>query len=216
MSDEFRFAPPRVDFDPGLMNQLAPGEFGIPAAGEMPFGDAARRSPFNGYTRILTPEGGILIFYRDQALGLIWTALRVFTWLVAVGTSGWFVFVYGDLQSTSGFATFALLSILITLIVRRRIKVSHTVEIRPDAMIVDGKDVFYAEDIGDNWPELEMKDNDPDQMTICGICGTRFIEFVTANRLDRNDRTPEVLEADLKAAMEQLWGRREVTFPAAP
>jgi hypothetical protein len=45
--------------------------------------------------------------------------------------------------------------------------------------------------------------------------GTRFIEYMTANRLDKNDRTPKVLAADLEAAMEQLWGRREVTFATA-
>jgi hypothetical protein len=54
---------------------------------------------------------------------------------------------------------------------------SHSVEIRPDAMIVDGEDVFYAEDIGDNWPALQMKDDDPNRMVICGISGTRFIEY---------------------------------------
>ncbi len=42
-----------------------------------------------------------------------------------------------------------------------------------------------------------------------------FIEYMTANRMDENDRTPEVLAADLQQAMEQLWGRREVTFPEA-
>jgi hypothetical protein len=37
---------------------------------------------------------------------------------------------------------------------------------------------------------------------------------MTANRLDKNDRTPERLAADLAAAIEQLWGCHEVTFPA--
>ena len=50
-------------------------------------------------------------------------------------------------------------------------------------------------------------------MVISGICGTRYIELMTANRLDECDKTPEVLAADLKAAMDQMWGRREVTFP---
>jgi hypothetical protein len=100
-------------------------------------------------------------------------------------------------------------------IVRRPVEVAHSVEIRSDAMIVDGTDVFYAEDIGDNWPELQMKDDDPDRMVICGICGTRLIEYMTANRRDENDRTPEILAADLEAAIEQLWGRREVTFATA-
>ena len=57
-----------------------------------------------------------------------------------------------------------------------------------------------------------MKDDDPDRMVIAGICGTRFIDYITANRRDQNDRTAEVLATDLRAAMEQLWGRREVTF----
>jgi hypothetical protein len=35
---------------------------------------------------------------------------------------------------------------------------------------------------------------------------------MSAKRLDNNDRTPEILAADLQAAIEQLWGRREVTF----
>jgi len=61
-----------------------------------------------------------------------------------------------------------------------------------------------------------MQDDDPDRMVICGIYGTRHIEFMTANRRDKSDRTPEVLAADLQAAMEQLWGRREITFATAP
>jgi hypothetical protein len=85
------------------------------------------------------------------------------------------------------------------LLARPKIVVSHSVEIRPDAMIVDGTDVFYAEDVGENWPKLQMMDDDPDRMVIGGICGTRFIEYMTANRLDKNDRTPERLAADLEA-----------------
>jgi hypothetical protein len=39
-------------------------------------------------------------------------------------------------------------------------------------MIVDGENVFRAQDIGDNWPALQMKDDDPDRMVIC-VCGKR-------------------------------------------
>jgi hypothetical protein len=122
------------------------------------------------------------------------------------------IFFISALSITQGLFAFALLMLIAWLIVRQTVEASHSIEIRPDAMIVDGKDVFYAEDIGDNWPQLQAKDDDPDCMVICGICGTRFTEYMTANRLDENDRTPEVLAADLRAAMEQLWGRREVTF----
>jgi hypothetical protein len=125
------------------------------------------------------------------------------------------IFCESSLSVLQCLLAFTLLMFVNGLIVRLRIEVSHSVEIRADAMIVDGEDVFYAQDIGDNWPELQMKDDDPDRMVICGICGTRFIEYMTANRLDKNDRTPEMLAADLQAAIEQLWGRREVTFATA-
>jgi hypothetical protein len=213
MSDDLRFVPPRVDFDPHLEDELARELVGIPATADEPSPIHGRRSPFKDYTRVLTPEGGVLIFYMDQDRSLFLAMLRVFTWTVATGLGGWAIFFESPLNVVQCLLTFALLIFINVRIVRRPIEVSHSVEIRSDAMIVDGKDVFYAEDIGDNWPELEMKDDDPDRMVICGICGTRFIEYMTANRLDENDRTPELLAADLEAATEQLWGRREVTFP---
>jgi hypothetical protein len=199
MSD-LSFGPPAVGFDPQPIDEV------------MPIGDK-RRSPFEGYARMLTAEGGILIYYRDQIRSPVMAALRVFTWTVATGVSAWLV-SGNSLSSLQSLLIFAPLTALITLIVRRRFAVSHSVEIRPDAMILDGEDVFLATDFGDNWPELQMKYGDPDQLAMFGICGNRLIELMTANRYDKYDRTPEILDADLKAAMEQLWGRREVTFPA--
>jgi hypothetical protein len=207
-----RFVPPRVDFDPRLANELARWERTPPTVADEVYPIAGRRSPFKGYVRMLTPEGGILIFYKDQDCGLFLTILRVFAWIVATGTGAWLIFSVSSLSTLPSLLTLALLMFINLLIVCQTVEVSHSVEIRPDAMIVDGEDVFYAQDIGDNWPELQKKDGDPERMVISGICGVRFIEYMTANRLDENDRTPEVLAADLKAAMEQLWGRREVTF----
>jgi hypothetical protein len=215
MSEQLRFVPPRVDFDPRLANELARWERTPATVADEVYPIAGRRSPFNGYVRMLTPEGGILILYQDQDRGLFLTILRVFAWITATGTGGWLIFFVSSLSTLPSLLTFALLMFINLLIVCQTVEVSHSVEIRPDAMIVDGEDVFYAQDIGDTWPELQMKDDDPDRMVISGICGVRFIEYMTVNRLDENDRTPEVLAADLKAAMEQLWGRREVTFPAA-
>jgi hypothetical protein len=217
MSEQLRFVPPRVEFDPTLADELAryPAPATSPAANVEAYAISERRSPFKNYVRMLTPEGGILILYKDQDHSLFLMILRVFAWLMATGVGGWLIFYVSALSALPSLLAFALLMLAAWLIVRQTVEASHSVEIRPDAMIVDSTDVFYAEDIGDNWPELQMKDDDPDRMVICGICGTRFIEYMTANRLDENDRTPEVLAADLKAAMEQLWGRREVTFPAA-
>ena len=210
MSDDLRFLPPRVDFDPHLEDELAHGLVAIP---DDPHPIHGRRSPFRGYSRVLTPEGGVLIFYMDQDRGLFLATLRVFTWTVATGLGGWLIFFESDLNVLLYLLAFALLMFVNIRIVRQPVEVSHSVEIRSDAMIVDGTDVFYAEDIGDNWPELEMKDDDPDRMVISGVYGTRKIEYTTANRLDPCDATPEILAADLEAAIEQLWGRREVTFP---
>jgi hypothetical protein len=212
MSDDPRFIPSRVDFDPHPGDELV----GIPATAHDPHTVHQRRSPFKDYTRVLTPEGGVLIFYMDQDRSFFLAMLRVFTWTVATGLGGWVIFFESALNAVQCLLAFALLMFINVRIVRRPVEVSHSVEIRSDAMIVDGTDVFYAKDIGDNWPELQMKDDDdPDRMVICGMCGTRFIEYMTANRLDENDRTPEILAADLEAAIEQLWGRREVTFPTA-
>jgi hypothetical protein len=215
MNEKPGFISPHIDFDPRLAHRLAGELVVVPATGDGPSPLAVRRSPLNGYIRMLTPEGGILILYRDQDRNLFLVILRIFAWVSATGMVGWLLFKVSPLSTPRCLAALALVMVLNWFIVRRKIEVRHSVEIRADTMIVDGEDIFYAEDIGDHWPELQVKNDDPDRMVICGICGTRFVEYMTANRLDRNDRTPEVLAADLEAAMEQLWGRREVTFATA-
>jgi len=194
MSEDLRFIPPGVEFDPRLANELARLEAAPPTVdGEAYPVVTDRRSPFKGYVRMLTPEGGILILYRDQNCFLFLTILRVLACIVVTGGGGWLIFVVCALSFGQTLGGLTLLALLDWLIIQYKIEARHTVEIRPDAMIIDGQDVFYAEDIGDNWPELQMKDDDPDRMVICGICGTRFIDYMTANRLDGKDRTPEVL-----------------------
>jgi hypothetical protein len=216
MSEEWPFLSPNVDFDPRLADELARGLVATPTLSDETQPLDERRSPLNGYVRMLTPEGGILILYRDQDRGPLITALRAFTWLVATGTGSWLILCESNLSLSWSLLTIAALMLISWLLVRQPVEVSHRVEIRPDSMIIDGEDVFYAEDIGDNWPELQMKDDDPNRLVIAGICGTRFVEFLTANRVGSNDRTPEVLADDLEAAMEQLWGRRELTFATTP
>jgi hypothetical protein len=177
----------------------------------------AARGPFVGYARHLTAEGGILIAYKDIDRSVGCTILRVVSWCVSNLAFAWVIVCQTDLNLLYGSSLFLLLAFLSLLIVRMKLEVRHTVEIRPEGIIIDGTDMFFAKDIGDNWPALEMLDEeDPDRMVISGICGTRFIEYMTANRADLNDRTPEVLAADLQEAMEQLWGRRELVFSAAP
>jgi hypothetical protein len=207
-----RLVPPSVEVDPTLANELARYPAPAATAANALYPIHRHHSPFKDYVRMLTPDGGVLILYKGQDRHPFLTMLRVFAWIMATGVGGWLIFYKSSLSGLQSLLALTLLMLINALLACRRIEVAHSVEIRPDAMIIDGQDVFYAEDIGDNWPELKMKDDDPDRMVIGGICGTRFIEYMTANRLDKNDRTPERLGADLAAAIEQLWGRREVTF----
>ena len=215
MSYEIEYTPPQIT----RSRVTAP----LPFAEPQQFIDAvavraeAARGPFVGYTKSLTAEGGILIAYKDIDLSVGCTILRVFSWCVANLAFAWIIVSQTDLNLLYGSGSFLLLAFVSLLIVRMKLEVKHTVEIRTDGMIIDGTDTFLAKDIGDNWPILEMLDEqDPDRMVIAGTCGTRHIEFMTANRADINDRTPEVLAADLQAAMEQLWGRRELVFATSP
>ena len=61
MSERVRFVPPGVDFDPRLANELARLEADTALVDDEVQPIIDRRSPFNFYVRMLTPEGGILI-----------------------------------------------------------------------------------------------------------------------------------------------------------
>jgi hypothetical protein len=207
-----RYAPPRIIFDDApsraLLEQLPENLDQLVAETSL----QQRRTPFADYSRTLSATGGVHIRYRDIALGLPYKVLRVFTWTVATGLAGWLLLFEFDLDDYTAYGSLAGCALLVFLIVWRKLKQWHEVEILPDRMIIDGKGAFLAEDIGDKWPELQVKNAETGEAVISGIAGTRFIEFMTVNRIDQNDRTPEVLAAHLKEAMEQLWGRREVTF----
>jgi hypothetical protein len=213
MSNNFQYAAPRLTRETraGMVPLELPEPHDI--AAEL----AARRqggpSPFADYSRHLSPEGGILIAYKDIDRSLGYALLRGFAWIVSTGVGARIIFSLGLPLLYAGGWLLAL-AFLAALIVRIKFEVKHTVEIRPDGMIVDAADFFALSDIGTNWPSLVMIDDDPDRMVIAGTVGTRYIEFLTAHRADASDRTPEVLAADLEDAMEQLWGRTELVFSA--
>jgi hypothetical protein len=212
MAMSFRYEPSRVTG--AALAGTATLE--LPTSDEIADAIAARAAvgstPFADYSRHLTPEGGILIAYKDIDRNVGYAMLRIFAWSVATGLSVWMVFSFSGLAFLPALGCSVLLAAVNGRIVRTKIAVKHTIEIRPDGMIVDGSDFFSIEDMGTNWPGLEVKDDDPDRMVIAGVCGTRFIEYMTANRVDECDRMPEVLAADLQDAMEQLWGRSEILF----
>lgn len=216
MSNEFVYVPPRMEFDPQLADEVARlGRLDPPPIeGEDPTA-LARRSPFDGYSRSLTSDGGILITYKDLNRGLVCKGLKISACLAVTVPLLGPIFDMPLLSSTQLISA-AALGLVDWIVLMWKVKKRHSVEVRPDCMIIDRKDIFWAEDIGDNWPELAPDQEDPTKINISGICGTRFIKYMTANRIDDNDRMPEVLMAHLQEAMEQLWGRREVTFASAP
>src|SRR5712672_179929 len=98
MSEHLRFVPPRVEFDPTLAHELARYPAPAPTAADELYPIHGRRSPFNGYVRMLTPEGGILILYKDQDRSLFLLILRVFAWIIATGVGGWLIFYQSSLS----------------------------------------------------------------------------------------------------------------------
>jgi hypothetical protein len=208
MNGPVTYRPPNIILDPRIANELS--RFGF--EGRTIIGlDAAQviDSPFDGYTRLLTARGGFMIHYQDQVRSWFLTALRIIAGLTAMTVIGFPILKLPQPWSIGVFVFFVL---AVAALITRQIVVQHSVEIHPDGMFVDGL-FFSIEAIGDNWPNLQMNDDDQDRLVLCGIYGTRFVEYVTANRIGENDRTPEVLAADLESAMEQLWGRREAIVP---
>jgi hypothetical protein len=198
----------RVQFDPRLADEL---ERLGPA--ELAYENLRRPVPPDalvGYARLLTERGGFEIRYRDQLANTFLDCTRIAVWVTATGAAGWWLLFMSPLPIMWGLPGLLVASILNWLVAFCRIPIWHSIEIHPDGMIVDGR-FFSADLIGDNWPQLQMKKNDdPDRLVLCGLYGTRFVEFASVNRFDhRADRIPEILAQDLQMAMEQLWGRRD-------
>jgi hypothetical protein len=173
-----------------------------------PFPGADKSDPYLDYARSLTPEGGILIVYKDLDLRLRFLLWRIFAWTAATGFEGWFLFTRSPVERT----WINLLCLLTVagvnfLIVWKPPELYRTVEIRPDCMIVEGKDVFWLSNMENGWPTFQ-RDEDGNQV-LSGIYGTRLVEYLTARRFDDYDRSPEVFVAHLQDAMRQQWAPPE-------
>jgi hypothetical protein len=166
-----------------------------------------RRDAFVDYSRVLTPEGGILITYKDFDRRWRITIWRVVAWSVMTGFEVWLVRNYSPVVSGwVNLACLLLVAVINWLIVRMPIEVPRSIEIRADCMIIECTDVFWLHKIETNWPTLQADKKDKDRHILCGIYGNRFVEYVTAHRIDELDRTPEVLATHLHDAMTKLWG----------
>jgi hypothetical protein len=212
MSIETRYSPPVARFDARLADELARWEADqlieqdTPASAEaFPEG---LPNPFLRYSRSLTDRGGFLFTYSDQAVSPVLTLLRVFTWPAATGIVGWLLYIHRPFDPVVCGTLLLIWAGLVVFIVLRPIPVRHSIEIHPEGMTVDGR-FFAIEAIDPYWPEVKKKDDREDLRVVCGIFGTRFMEYATVNPLDDDDRTYAVLADDLEMAIEQLWDRRD-------
>jgi hypothetical protein len=167
------------------------------------------KSAFYKYRRSLTPEGGILINYRDADRRWRITILRIVLWVAMTFVVGWSLRNYSPLGGGLNLACLILAGVINCWIVRRPIPAARSIEIRADCMIIDGTDVFWLSFIEDNWPQFQPRDEEnPDDQGLFGIYGTRLVEYTTVFRFDENDCTPETLTNHLNDAMMKLWGDR--------
>ena len=161
-------------------------------------------SAYLDYRRRLTPEGGIAITYKDHDTRFRILLRRVALWLAATGVEFWYLAYHAPLDNWPlRFGFLILCAVLNWLIVRRPVEVQRTVEIRSDCMILEGRDIFWLRNMDAGWPEFTPAEDGT--LTLTGIYGTRWVEFLTARRFDERDRGPEVLAAHLAEAMKQLW-----------
>ena len=172
----------------------------IPAA---PVPGHVEDSPYLDYGRFLTREGGVLIVFKNLDLRLRHGLWRACAWIVFTGGEGWFLLTRAPLEST--WIEVALLVIMAgvnLLILWKMPEVHRSIEIRPDCMIIEGTDVFWLRFM-EGFPAF--KPDEKQNQILCGIYGTRFVEYLTVRRFDDNDRAPEVFAAHLQDAMRQLW-----------
>jgi hypothetical protein len=204
--------PTRAGFDPRLANALAHfdnDDFGAAAQPLEPIAPGPEQpAAFDRYTRSLTAEGGFRITWCDQRAGALLGIARLLTWTIATGLVARALIIRSNLPISCALPGTLIAAVLIGLIVRWKFIVAHSVEIRPNGMIVDGR-FFDINGFSENWPQLQMKDDNEDRIVLIGVYGTRLVEFATVNRIDRNSRIPERLAEDLELAMDQLWGRRD-------
>jgi hypothetical protein len=199
--------------------QIARRERSVPAHNAAPSGFAAtpwtdfQPDPYVDYGRFLTREGGILIVYKDLDQRLRHLLWRVFAWTVATGFEAWLLVHHSPVQATwINVLCFIIVAAINAFIVWKPPEIYRTVEIRPDGMILECKDIFWLRLMENGWPALQP-DDDGNQV-LCGVYGTRFVEYLTIRRFDDEDRMPEVMGAHLQDAMQQLWGAALATGAA--
>lgn len=163
-----------------------------------------RPDPYPDYARRFTEEGGVEIIYKDIDQSLPRTLGKIALWLLAMLATAAYLRYASPLQGevSNGIALFVM-AVIYTIILWGATEVYRRVEIRPDCMIIDGIDVFWAYNMEAGFPSFQM--DAEGNLVLCGIYGTRWVEYFTVRRFDDFDRTPELLARQLQDAMHQHW-----------
>lgn len=160
--------------------------------------------PSPDYAIELTTAGGIEITYKtlDERARVKFLAAAL--WAAATSIDAWFLHANTPPMNALLSVACGLVAALLNLIVvSKPVEIYRSVEIRPDCMIIDRKDVFLVRHL-QGWPGFQ-----PGHLGIvlCGVYGTREVEFLSLPTFDEFDRTPQVFAAHLEYAMQQLWTR---------
>lgn len=159
--------------------------------------------PYVDYARYLTAEGGIAIIYKDIDERWRFLMRRFCLWGVATGIAARFVLHASPVRSLAvNLALLGVAALVNWLIVRQPVEVYRTIEIRPDSMIIDGRDTFWLQYM-ESLPAFAPGEDDTQVLT--GTYGTRRVEYLTVRGFDEFDSTPSVLANHLSEAMKQLW-----------
>ena len=157
------------------------------------------------YARTLTAEGGIAIAFKDLDKRLRILFMRVLIWFVVSALEGRVIFSHAAAHNIWTNIVLAIVVLVVNwLIVSKPVEIYRTVEVRPDCMILDEAEVFWRGMMETGWPAFQAGQ---DGQILCGIYGTRFVEYLTVRKFDDLDRAPEVFAAHLQEAMKQMWSR---------
>lgn len=225
----FRYDPPRLQMldagfdETGLHLADASVHLLLPRAPtegeEALVGSQTGPDPYVEYDRRYTAAGGIELSYLSNDL----TFMRIL-WRIACGVSILSIVTLGmlklfavsngcaeipactytDDQWRHGWTGFIGLAAILIFVFSLPLHVVHTIEIRPDCLILDREDVFWSGHM-ESRPVFRL--NEDGAHVLRGIYGTRRVEFLVLRPVDENDATPTVLANHVEEAFQQLWDR---------
>lgn len=163
-----------------------------------------RPNPYVEYSRTLTAEGGILLTFKAIDDAFLLKLRRFFLWACSTCFEIWFAMHF--LPGTAMFAKVLCLlvaSFVNWRIVKKPVEIMRSIEIRPDCLVFDGRDLFRRQYFENKLPSFELDHSNA--YVLSGTYGTRHVEFLSLRRFDENDRAPEVLRMHFADALMQLW-----------